>query len=162
MTLVKTSLLNGIAVLVKMITLLGLNKILALYVGPSGYAAMGQFQNAVQMITTFASGAINTGVTKYTAEHFDAPEKQQTLWKTAGTLSLGASIFTSMLIIVFSEQLAEFFLNDRRFAGVFLWFGATLTFFTLNAFLLAVLNGKKDISRYVVANIVGRDRKSVV
>ncbi|MEG2566716.1 MAG: O-antigen translocase [Pseudomonas lactis] len=155
MTLVKTSLLNGIAVLVKMITLLGLNKILALYVGPSGYAAMGQFQNAVQMITTFASGAINTGVTKYTAEHFDAPEKQQTLWKTAGTLSLGASIFTSMLIIVFSEQLAEFFLNDRRFAGVFLWFGATLTFFTLNAFLLAVLNGKKDISRYVVANIVG-------
>ncbi|MDY0835428.1 O-antigen translocase [Pseudomonas sp. SED1] len=155
MTLVKTSLLNGIAVLVKMITLLGLNKILALYVGPSGYAAMGQFQNAVQMITTFASGAINTGVTKYTAEHFDSPEKQRTLWRTAGTLSLGASIFTSMLIVIFNEQLAEFFLNDKKYGGVFLWFGATLTFFTLNALLLAVLNGKKEVSRYVIANIVG-------
>lgn len=155
MTLVKTSLLNGIAVLVKMITLLGLNKVLALYVGPSGYAAMGQFQNAVQMITTFASGAINTGVTKYTAEHFDVPEKQHTLWRTAGTLSLGVSICTSILIVVFNEPLANFFLNDKKYGGVFLWFAATLTLFTLNALLLAVLNGKKEIPRYVVANIVG-------
>ena len=67
MTLIRTSLLNGIAVVIKMLTLLSINKVLAIYVGPVGYAALGQFQNAVQMITTFASGAINTGVTKYTA-----------------------------------------------------------------------------------------------
>ena len=59
MTLVRTSLLNAIAVAIKMLTLLGINKILAVYVGPAGYAALGQFQNAVQMISTFASGAIN-------------------------------------------------------------------------------------------------------
>lgn len=69
MTLIKTSLLNAIAVAIKMLTLLGINKILAIYVGPAGYAALGQFQNAVQMITTFASGAINSGITKYTAEY---------------------------------------------------------------------------------------------
>lgn len=69
MALIKTSLLNAIAVVIKMITMLGINKILAVYVGPAGYAALGQFQNAVQMIATFGSGAINTGVTKYTAEH---------------------------------------------------------------------------------------------
>ncbi len=57
MTLIKTSLLNAIAVVIKMLTLLGINKILAVYVGPTGYAALGQFQNAVQMITTFGSGA---------------------------------------------------------------------------------------------------------
>lgn len=61
MNLVKTSLLNGIAVAIKMLTLLGLNKLLAVYVGPGGYAAIGQFQNVVQMLTTFASGAINNG-----------------------------------------------------------------------------------------------------
>ena len=52
MTLIKTSLLNAIAVVIKMLTTLGINKILAVYVGPTGYAALGQFQNAVQMITT--------------------------------------------------------------------------------------------------------------
>ncbi|MGE4416327.1 MAG: O-antigen translocase, partial [Marinobacterium sp.] len=81
MTLIKTSLLNGIAVVIKMLTLLGLNKILAIYVGPAGYAALGQFQNAVQMITTLASGAINTGVTKYTAEYHEDEAKQHAVWR---------------------------------------------------------------------------------
>ena len=112
MTLIKTSMLNGIAVLVKMLTLLGINKILAVYVGPAGYAALGQFQNAVQMITTFASGAINTGVTKYTAEYHDRPEEQQVVWRTAGTIALVGSLAVSLAIALLNKQLAVWFLKD--------------------------------------------------
>lgn len=155
MTLVKTSLLNGIAVVVKMLTLLGLNKILAVYVGPAGYAALGQFQNAVQMITIFASGAINTGVTKYTAEYHYDQEKQHVVWRTAGTIALFGSLVTSTVIAIFSQPLAIWFLKDSSYSGVFLWFAATLLFFTFNTLLLAILNGKKEILRYVLANIAG-------
>jgi PST family polysaccharide transporter len=100
MNLVKTSLLNGIAVIVKMLTLLSINKVLAVYVGPAGYAAIGQFQNAVQMITTFASGAINTGVTKYTAEYHESGEKQRAVWRTAGSIALGGSLLTGILLVL--------------------------------------------------------------
>lgn len=155
MTLIKTSLLNGIAVIIKMITLLGINKILAIYVGPSGYAAVGQFQNAVQMITTFASGAINTGVTKYTAEYYEDELKQQHVWRTAGTIAIIGSIITSIVIAIFNQPLASWFLKNENFGGVFLWFAATLIFFTFNTLLLAILNGKKSIGRYVLANIAG-------
>lgn len=155
MTLIKTSLLNAIAVLVKMLTLLGINKVLAVYVGPAGYAALGQFQNAVQMITTFASGAVNAGVTKYTAEYHEQPHQQQVIWRTAGTIALIGSLLASVVIALLSEQLAGWFLKDQAYAGVFLWFSATLVLFTLNAFLLAILNGKKEIVRYVAANVVG-------
>ena len=110
MTLIKTSLLNGVAVVIKMLTLLGLNKILAIYVGPSGYAALGQFQNAVQMITTFASGAINTGVTKYTAEYYDDEARQHTVWRTAGTIALIGSLTTAVVVIAFNQRLAGWFL----------------------------------------------------
>ena len=120
MTLIKTSLLNGIAVVIKMLTLLGLNKILAIYVGPSGYAALGQFQNAVGMITTFASGAINTGVTKYTAEYYDDEERQQEVWRTAGTIALTGSLLTSVLVILLNKQLATWFLNDTSLGSVFI------------------------------------------
>ncbi|MEG2569553.1 MAG: oligosaccharide flippase family protein, partial [Acinetobacter sp.] len=147
--------LNGVAVLIKMIALLGINKVLAVYVGPAGYAAVGQFQNAVQMITTFASGAINTGVTKYTAEYESDSEKQRVVWRTAGTISISASIFLSILILIFSEELALWFLKDVSFAGVFLWFSLALVFFSLNSLLLAILNGKREIIRYVLANISG-------
>lgn len=155
MTLIKTSLLNGIAVVIKMLTLLGINKILAIYVGPAGYAALGQFQNAMTMITTFASGAINTGVTKYTAEYYDDEPKQRLVWRTAGTIALVGSVATALLIAVFNQTLAAWFLKDASYGGVFLWFASTLVLFTFNTLLLAILNGKKEIARYVLANIAG-------
>ncbi|WP_053161759.1 O-antigen translocase [Pseudomonas sp. P1.8] len=155
MTLIKTSLLNGIAVVVKMLTLLGINKILAIYVGPSGYAAIGQFQNAVQMITTFASGAVNTGVVKYTAEYADDESAQHKVWQTAGAIALAGTFIASVCIALFSVDLANLFLNNESFSGVFLWFSATLVLFTLNTLLLSILNGKKEIAKYVLANISG-------
>jgi PST family polysaccharide transporter len=155
MNLIKTSLLNGVAVLVKILTLLGLNKILAIYVGPAGYAVMGQFQNAVQMITAVASGAINTGVTKYTAEYHRDESRQRRVWQTAGTIAFTGSLLTGGAVILFNRPLAAFFLKDESLAGVFTWFGAALVFFVFNTLLLAILNGKKEIKRYVTANIAG-------
>jgi PST family polysaccharide transporter len=155
MTLIKTGLLNGIAVVIKMFTLLGLNKILAIYVGPSGYAALGQFQNAVQIISILASGAINTGVTKYTAEYHEDEAKQHAVWRTAGTISLVGSVLVSIGVILFNKPLASWFLKDESLGSVFIWFAATLVFFVFNTLLLAILNGKKEIYRYVTANIAG-------
>lgn len=138
-----------------MLTMLGLNKILAVYVGPAGYAALGQFQNAVQMISTLASGAINTGVTKYTAEYHEDESKQRAVWQTAGTIALAGSAMLSVLVFAFREDLARLFLHNVSLSPVFGWFSATLVLFVLNTLLLAILNGKKDIRRYVVANIAG-------
>jgi len=154
-TLIKTSLLNGIAVVIKMLTMLGLNKILAIYVGPAGYAAIGNFQNAAQMITTFASGAINTGVVKYTAEYHDDEEKQRQVWRTAGTIAVLGSVITGIGVAVFSKQIAQWFLQDESYNTVFIWFSVTLVFFIFNTLLLAILNGKKEIHRYIIANIAG-------
>ena len=155
MNLLKTSALNGIAVIVKMLTLLGINKVLAIYVGPAGYAAVGQFQNAVQMITTFASGAVNTGVTKYTAEYHGRSEEQYRMWRAAFFVSVLGAFVASSAIFLMSGYLAKLILNDESLSGVFNWFSITLVFFVLNSLLLAVLNGKKEIQRYVLANIVG-------
>ncbi len=155
MTLIKTSLLNGIAVVIKMLTMLGLNKILAIYVGPAGYAAIGNFQNAAQMITTFASGAINTGVVKYTAEYYDDEEKQRQVWRTAGTIAVLGSVITGIGVAVFTKQIAQWFLQDESYNTVFIWFSVTLVFFIFNTLLLAILNGKKEIHRYIIANIAG-------
>lgn len=155
MTLIKTSLLNAIAVIVKMLTMLGLNKILAIYVGPAGYAAIGNFQNAVQMITTFGSGAINTGVVKYTAEYGDDEEAQRRVWRTAGTVAIIGSVLTGVLVAFFSKPLALWSLKDETYSPVFLWFALTLVFFIFNTLLLAILNGKKEIHRYIIANIAG-------
>ena len=156
MNLVRTSLLNGVAVVIKMLTLLGLNKVLAVYVGPAGYAAIGQFQNALQMITTFTGGAISNGVVKYTAQYHDRPDRQLKLWRTAGTVTIVGSVFVGVLVALLHRQLASVFLKDESLGSVFLWFAGGVVFFSLNTLLLAILNGRKEILLYVAANIAGR------
>ena len=143
MTLIRTSLLNAIAVAIKMLTLLGLNKILAIYVGPSGYAVIGQFQNAMTMVMTFAGGAINTGVTKYTAEYHESENDQHKVWQTALRISLLFTLALSIFLGLFSQWLAEILLKDAAYGSIFLWFSVTLVFFVLNSLLLAIINGKK-------------------
>jgi len=155
MTLIKTSLLNAIAVIIKMAAMLGINKVLAIYIGPAGYAAIGQFQNAIQMITTFASGAINTGVTKYTAEYGDEPNKQIIVWRTASTISIIGTLVTAIVIAMFYQQIASLVFHSQKYASVFLWFAASLIFFVLNSLILAILNGKKEIIKFVFINITG-------
>lgn len=155
MTLVKTSLLNAIAVAAKILTLLGINKILAVYVGPAGYAAIGQLQNIIQMIMTLASGAINTGVTKYTAEFAENDTKLHTLWKTAGTISVIGALSTGLIISILSKFLATWLMKSTEFSSIFIWLGCTLIFLSLNALMLAILNGKKQVKLYVIANVMG-------
>jgi PST family polysaccharide transporter len=155
MNLLKTSVLNGIAVLIKTATMFALNKILAVYVGPAGYAAIGQFQNFIQMVTTFAGSAINTAVIKYTAEYHDNESKQQAIWKTAGSIVLAFSLISSLCILVFQKTLSIYIFHTSLYHSVFVWFAVFLTFFTFNAFFLAILNGKKEILRLVIANIAG-------
>src|SRR5690606_10365727 len=155
MNLLKTSVLNGVAVLIKTITLFVLNKILAVYLGPTGYAALGQFQNFIQMVTTFAGGAINTAVIKYTAEYHEDENKQRAIWKAAGSLVIIFSFIFTFIILIFQQQLSIYIFQTAEYQYVFLWFALFLVFFNLNTLFLAILNGKKEILKLVIANIIG-------
>lgn len=155
MSLIRTSLLNGVATAVRMGTAIGLNKVLALLVGPEGYAVIGQFQNMFSVVTTFATGAVNTGVTKATAAYHDDPDRQRVLWRTAATVVLGMSLTAAFLVALFSRPLAEAFLGGAERAGVLVWAAISIVPISLNALLLAILTGLKDVRRYVTSNIAG-------
>lgn len=155
MNLLTTSVLNGMAVLIKTITMFVLNKILAVYLGPTGYAAIGQFQNFIQMVTTFAGSAINTAVVKYTAEYHEDENKQRAIWKTAGSIVFLFSLIFAFLILIFQGQLSLYIFHSLKYQTVFIWFAVFLIFFNFNTLFLAILNGKKEILKLVLANIAG-------
>lgn len=155
MSLVKTSLLNGIAVVVKVASALVLNKILAFYVGPAGYAVIGQFQNAVSIVVNLAGGVVATGVTKATAQHFDDEAKQHAIWQTAIRFSLGASVIAAIVLLLMGNSLAQWLLHRADMSSVFVLLALTLPAMAANNLLLAIVNGKKEVGIYVVANIIG-------
>lgn len=155
MTLVKTGVLNAIAVLIRVLSSVALNKIIAIFVGPSGYAVIGQFQNLVTMLVTLANGGMNNGITKGTAEHFDDIGRQHRIWQTAGTITIVGASIAGLGIVLFREPIARYVLNDARYANVFIWLGLGLVLIAVNGLLLAILNGKKQIKLFVVINIIG-------
>lgn len=155
MSLLKTSLLNGIAVAVKVASALVLNKILAVYVGPAGYAVIGQFQNAVSIVVNLAGGVVATGVTKATAQHFDDEAKQHAVWQTAIRFSLGASVIAAIVLLLIGDSLAQWLLHRADMSSIFVWLALTLPAMAANNLLLAIVNGKKEVGIYVAANIIG-------
>ena len=129
-------------------------KIIAMYVGPSGLAFIGQFQNFLAILMSFATGAINSGVVKYTAEHREDELEKQKLWSTAIRISLGATFFTSLMLIAFHNYLSTLFFKTDEYGSIFLIFAVTLVFFALNSLLLAILNGQKEIKKLITVGIV--------
>lgn len=155
MSLVKTSLLNGIAVVSKVASALVLNKILAFYVGPAGYAVIGQFQNAISIVVSLAGGVVATGVTKTTAQYFDDETKQHAIWKTAIRFSLGASLIAAIGLLFISDSLAQWLLNRKDMSDIFFWLALTLPAMAANNLMMAIVNGKKEVGIYVLLNIIG-------
>lgn len=155
MNLVKTSLLNGLAVAIRLATSVALNKVLAVYVGPAGFGVIGQFQSFVAMIGNLAGGAFNTGVTKYTAEYHDDRARQQAVWRSAATMGMLGSACLAVPVLVFRESIATALLADASLASVFGWLSLSLVLMALNGLMMAILNGRKAVGAFVAANIIG-------
>lgn len=153
MNLFKTSAYSFVGQVIRLITLLGLNKVLAIYVGPSGYAAVGQLQNVVAISTALGSSSINTGITKLTAEY--SVENRKLLWSTGLIISTSSTLIVSFFLLFFALDISLFIFNDKNYASVFYAFSVTLLFHTLNNFLLAIFNGLREIKLLIFANIIG-------
>lgn len=153
MTLIKTSILTAISTVIKVITGFVINKVISVYVGPSGLAIIGQLQNFNSIVMTFANGAINSGVVKYTAEHREDIEKKSRFFSTAIIITLSCSVFAGVILALFSSYFSGLILKDNSYASVFVIFGFTVILFALNSLLMAILNGQKEIKKYVLVNI---------
>ena len=132
-----------------------LNKILAVYVGPAGYAIIGQFQNAVSIVVSIAGGLVGAGVTKSTAQNFDDEDKQHRIWQTAIRFSLLASLVAGIILLLLGKHLSEWLLHRTDMSSVFVWLALALPAMAANTLLLAIVNGKKEVRIYVSANIIG-------
>lgn len=154
MNLAKTSFYSFIATVIKIISSIILNKVVAVYIGPSGLAMIGQFQNFSQVAMTAAQGGLNSGIVKYTSEYRTTPSKLEPLLSSALKISLICSFIVSLLLIVGSSWLASILLGSQEFAYLFIVFALTIILFVLNTILLSTLNGLKDIVSYIKINII--------
>ncbi|MFZ5950605.1 MAG: O-antigen translocase [Candidatus Rifleibacteriota bacterium] len=154
MNLAKTAVLTFFSTFIRMLNGFFLNKIIANFAGPTGIAFIGQFASFVSIVTSFASGAVNTGVIKYTAEFGDSIDKKAEIWSAAIKIALLCTTPVALIIFFFSNRFSSFFFKTGEFSIVFEVFGCTLVFFVLNNLILNILNGSMEIRTFTIINII--------
>ncbi|MCT7508575.1 O-antigen translocase [Aliarcobacter cryaerophilus] len=155
MTLIKTSVLSAISTIIKVIAGFVSIKVVAVYVGPSGLALMGQMQNFISMMSSVASAGVNSGVVKYTAEHYEDEQIKQKIWSSALKISLVLIIPMAIGIIFLADFISMQLFNTAEYSSIFMVFAITVIFFVLNGLLTSILNGQKEIKKLTILNIVG-------
>lgn len=154
MTLLRTSALNAAAVAVRIVAALGVNKVLAVYLGPAGYTVVAQLGNLASLLSAVTGAVMSTGVTKYTAEYADSRERQIAVWRAASYYLAGATAAAWIVTVVLSETLATWLLAAPSYSPILVALGFVLPMMSFNALVLSILNGKKEVRDYVSQGIL--------
>lgn len=152
--LVKAATFSGIATIVKIITGFFINKIIAVFSGPSGLAIIGNFQNFLSILNTASTGAIDSGVIKYTSEYQNNNEKKSRIISSGVRIVIICSLILACLLIIFHSNISNAIIQTDGYANLFLLLGFTILLSATNTFLLSVLNGHKDIKKIISVNII--------
>ena len=154
MTLIKTSMLSAVATLIKILSGFIITKVIAVYIGPSGLALIGQLQNFIMLVKTVAGDFLKTAITKYTAEYENDENKKYDLWSSSFKLVFILNLVAFVGLIYFSNDLSYYLFQTVEYTFIFKILAISLPFFVSNTILLSILNGQKQIKQYIFLNIM--------
>lgn len=152
--LLKVFTLSGVSTIVKMVTGVIRTKIVAILIGPSGIALVGQMRDSVSMFSVIGNGGITQGVTKYIAEFKDSEFKTKLIISNSLKITLIFSTITGLILIFFSGYFSKTILTDISYKLIFIIFGFSIILFALNRLLLAIINGFKEFTKFIKINII--------
>lgn len=153
MTLVKTSILSSISMVIRMGCYFIIGKITAIFLGPAGFAVVGQFQNFVQFSLNFSGISLGHGIIKFVSEHRNNEEQKGMILSTAFIISLVNSFFIGFLLFIFRDYIALKILKNSQYSIIIAIFALTFIFNVLNGIFLLIMNGEQDIKRLTSCNI---------
>lgn len=155
MKLIKTTFFSAIITLIRIASGFVASKVVAVFTGAAGVAMIGAFSNFISIVMTFANGAINTGVIKYTAEFDEDEEKLKKLFSTSFKITILCSAITGLLLIILAPIFSDWIFSQDIYKTPIRVLGFTIIFYGLNTLLISILNGKRQIKTYTIVNTVG-------
>jgi PST family polysaccharide transporter len=136
-----------IATLAGLLTNLTLNKVIAVTVGPKGIAILSQFQNLINVLTSFSTAGVGNGVIKLVAEKRE--QFSGSILSTSLCLVLLSSFTISTLLFVFREIVSLTLFGNLEYERHLVLLSLNIPFLALNNWLIAVLNGERRIKKLV-------------
>jgi PST family polysaccharide transporter len=153
---------NSIIFLGKLITSFIVSKISAIYLGPAGYAIVGNLKNALQGVLGISASGFESVLIKYTSENKHDKKQLQVITISAFTLSVCISIVVGIVLFVFSNQLAISVLKDQSLAFIFKYLALLFPLISLNFLIIYIINGLQKFKLYSILITVSNILNAII
>lgn len=151
--MINTSFYSGIGTAIGYISGFVVNKVIAVFIGPSGVALVSQFQNFIGISTSVAAGGIQQGVVKYVAEVRENEQEKALALSTSLQITILSTLLVGITSVVISDFLSGYLFGTQEYSLILKIFGATIVLFGLNKLLISILNGTGEIKKLVAVKI---------
>ena len=154
--LYKVTTLNSVSVIVKICIGFISSKIIAVFIGPTGMALVGNLRNFITSVENIGTLGFQNGVVKYVAEYEKEELKLKKLLSTIVICLIVATILLSGFLFFFAHYLNnEIFGGSYQFRVIFKAFAISLPWYIASLFLVSVLNGLGKFKEVIRINIFG-------
>lgn len=153
--LVKVASFNSVGVLVKLISGFIISKTMAVFIGPSGVAIVGNLSNFKQSLDSLSSLGVKNGTIKYIAESKEDKLQFRQIVSSSFLVTLCIGLLSSLLLLVFSRSLSDLIFDSLNFSYLFKVAALMMPFYSVHIFFISILNGLKKFKELIQINIVG-------
>lgn len=154
--LFKFSSLNAISVFVKIATGLITSKLLAVFVGPSGMALIGNFRNFIATVESLGTLGFQNGIIKIVVEAEKKEERLQKIFSTLLACLLFVSFLLGIVLFFFSDYWNnKIFGNTYQYQIVFKILAIIFPLYIASLYVLSIINGFQKFKDVLRINIFG-------
>ncbi len=154
--LFKITSLNSLSVIVKIGVGVVSSKVMAVFVGPSGLALVGNFRNFITSIETVSTLGLQNGVVKYVVDaKDDAPALQKVLATVFNSLAAMVVVLSAGLLLFAHFWSVWLFGPASDFHSVFIALALALPWYAASILLVSVLNGLGQFQQVIRVNLWG-------
>lgn len=152
--LLKMTSLNAGVIGIRLVISLFIQRILAEIVGEAGIAKIGSIRNLTQLLTSFSSVGIFTGVVKYVSEYKNDEKQLQKLFSTTFVFSVVGTVITGAVLFMGASYFSEYLFASRDFEYLVKLIAVTVPVISMQRIFNGVVNGLSKYKQYAKIDLI--------
>ncbi len=153
--LFKITSLNSVHILLKLVFGFITSKALAIFVGASGMAYVGNFRAFLNVVENFSLLGIQNAIVKYVSEYQHDKSKLKSVLATFGLLLLASSLIISLGLIFGANYLSnQIFHHSEIYSFVFYVLAILFPLYVFSTFCISVVNGFQEYKKVIYIQII--------
>ena len=152
--LLKITSLNATVIAIRLVISIFIQRLLAEMVGEAGISKIGQLRNLSELVTSFSSFGVFSGVVKYVAEHKEDKDQLQKLFSTVFVLSLVGVVVTSLVLFFWASTISKYLFVTDEYTYLIKLLAVIVPFISLYRIFNGVVHGLSQYKNFAKIDLI--------